>query len=486
MQKKSKMERPRAKASSLEQVEAFFKQGSASAAKGLDYDELDNFKTAQTFYAQALGYFAKGLQVHVEGSDQARGAALQAKMRENMRAVEERLRVMPAPAPTPKAEPMPMAVLEEPVSLLDRLTKLLIKPAPPPHLSTSDFVSLDGGRKQRSAEQPQTQTIPQSFFAPVGPSQKAEKKPENKAARDDSALLAGVDKETQRRILDVAVDSSPGVAWNDIAGLDDAKRALYEAVVLPSLRPDLFCGLRTPASGVLLFGPPGCGKTMLAKAVATEAKCAFFSISASSLMSKFLGESENLVKGLFSVARYVAPAVIFIDEIDSLLSERSDKEHEASRRVKTEFLVQWDGLLAVQSEKRILVMGATNRPQDLDEAAIRRMPQRVYIPLPDAATRRVALEKLLASTRHALTGAELDWAVGACEGYSQSDLRNLCQQAAMEPLRELGPGILTASSDGIRPVGRRDFEAALKYARPSVDQASLRLYEQFRQKFGMM
>jgi SpoVK/Ycf46/Vps4 family AAA+-type ATPase len=287
--------------------------------------------------------------------------------------------------------------------------------------------------------------------------------------------------------LDVAVDTSPSVSWSDIAGLDSAKRALYEAVILPSLRPDLFTGLRQPSKGVLLFGPPGCGKTMLAKAVATEAKCAFFSISAATLMSKYLGESEGLVKGLFSIARYVAPSVIFIDEIDALLSERSDKEHEASRRVKTEFLVQWDGMQAHAGDepKRVLVMGATNRPDDLDGAAVRRMPQRIYIPLPDGDTRTVSLQKLLAGTKNDLSKSDFQWVVEQSEGYSQSDLKSLCQQAAMEPIRELGGQVLTTPSENVRPVLKKDFAVALKLARPSVAQDSLAYFEEWKDNFGM-
>lgn len=177
---------------------------------------------------------------------------------------------------------------------------------------------------------------------------------------------------------------------------------------------------------------------MLAKAVATEAKCAFFSISAAALMSKYLGESEGLVKALFSVARAVAPSVVFIDEIDSLLSERSTSEHEATRRVKTEFLIQWDGIQAnAGADKRILVMGATNRPQDLDEAATRRMPKRVYIPLPDTEARMGAIRQLLADTPHALSGADLQQLARSTDGYSQSDLRSLCSQAAMAPVRDM-------------------------------------------------
>jgi spastin len=134
-----------------------------------------------------------------------------------------------------------------------------------------------------------------------------------------------------------------GVTWDDIAGLSFAKQTLQEAVILPNLRPDLFTGLRAPPRGVLLFGPPGTGKTLLAKAVATESGFAFFSIAASSVTSKFLGEGEKLMKGLFGVARRLEPAVIFFDEIDALMSARKDNEHEASRRIKTEFMTQVRG-----------------------------------------------------------------------------------------------------------------------------------------------
>ena len=156
------------------------------------------------------------------------------------------------------------------------------------------------------------------------------------------------------------MDRSPGVGWEAIAGLAVAKRTLMESVILPSLRPDIFTGLRAPPKGVLLYGPPGTGKTMLAKAVATETDAAFFSISASSLTSKWVGEGEKMVKALFSLARKLQPTVIFMDEIDSLLGARSKGEHDASRRLKTEFLVQLDGA-ATDGDDRILIIGATNR-----------------------------------------------------------------------------------------------------------------------------
>jgi len=171
----------------------------------------------------------------------------------------------------------------------------------------------------------------------------------------------GPASELEAVVMNEMLDKSPGVTWDMIAGVEEAKRVLNEAVVLPSLRPDLFKGLRAPPRGVLLFGPPGTGKTLLAKAVASESGFAFFSISASSLVSKYLGEGEKMVRALFAVARRLQPAVIFIDEIDSILSARKENEHEASRRLKTELLVQMDGA-STDSDDRILVMGATNLP----------------------------------------------------------------------------------------------------------------------------
>ena len=228
----------------------------------------------------------------------------------------------------------------------------------------------------------------------------------------------------KQKILDEVLSVKPNVTWDDVAGLDAAKLALHEIVVLPNLRPELFTGLRTPAKGVLLFGPPGTGKTMLAKAVAHESKATFFSISASSLTSKHFGEGEKLVKALFDVARQNTPSIVFIDEIDSILTQRSESEHEASRRLKTEFLLQFDGV-GTSNEDRILILAASNRPQELDEAALRRFVKRVYIPLPEGATRKALLVHLLKEHKHSLSENDIQRLVASTEGYSCSDLTAL-------------------------------------------------------------
>ncbi|GIY72808.1 fidgetin-like protein 1 [Caerostris extrusa] len=295
-------------------------------------------------------------------------------------------------------------------------------------------------------------------------------------------------KHFDKKIVDVIfneiMDFSPDIKWSDIAGLDFVKTTVQEIVIWPLLRPDIFTGLRAPPRGILLFGPPGTGKTLIGKCIATESNSTFFCISASSLASKWVGESEQLVRALFTVARLNQPAVIFIDEIDSLLSQRSDKDQDFTRKLKTEFLVQFDGA-KTSSEERVLVVGATNRPHELDEAARRRFVKRLYVPLPEDSARRQIIEKLLTAHEHGLSENDLLRICDETKGYSGSDVAHLCKEAAMGPIRCIGPeNIKTVALDQVRPIILNDFLDALRQVRASVAQDDLDYYLEWNKKFG--
>ncbi|OLL22495.1 putative AAA domain-containing protein [Neolecta irregularis DAH-3] len=312
-------------------------------------------------------------------------------------------------------------------------------------------------------------------------------------SREEAALknIKGIDEELARTILNDILVRGEEIKWDDIAGLESSKTALKETVVYPFLRPDLFNGLREPAAGMLLFGPPGTGKTMLARAVATQAKSTFFQISASSLTSKYVGDSEKLVKALFLVARELSPSIIFVDEIDSILSSRrgGGNEHEASRRLKTEFLVQWSNLSSVVAHSstetsRVLVLAATNLPWDIDDAAIRRFVRRQYIPLPEAQTREQQIRRLISRIPHNLFETDLSELVKLTEGYSGSDIHALARDAAMGPIRSLGDALLTTPTDQIRVVNFSDFVASTKTIRASVRKEALVQFERWNHDYG--
>ncbi|XP_028324961.1 fidgetin-like protein 1 [Gouania willdenowi] len=285
-------------------------------------------------------------------------------------------------------------------------------------------------------------------------------------------------------IMSEIMDHGAPVAWEDIAGLEFAKTTIKEIVVWPMLRPDIFTGLRGPPKGILLFGPPGTGKTLIGKCIACQSGATFFSISASSLTSKWVGEGEKMVRALFAIARCHQPAVIFIDEIDSLLSQRTDGEHDSSRRIKTEFLVQLDGATTA-AEDRILVVGATNRPQEIDEAARRRLAKRLYIPLPEAAARKQIVVNLMAKEKNQLRQQELESVVTASEGFSGADMTLLCREAALGPIRSIQlSDIATITADQVRPILYGDFQEALKTVRPSVSTKELDMYEEWNNTYG--
>lgn len=231
------------------------------------------------------------------------------------------------------------------------------------------------------------------------------------------------------------VTEKPNVKWDDVAGLDQAKDSLKETVILPTRFPQLFTGKRKPFKGILLYGPPGTGKSYLAKAVATEADSTFFSVSSSDLVSKWQGESERLVKNLFEMARESpgSRAIIFIDEVDSLCGSRSEGESDSARRIKTEFLVQMDGV--GKNAGNVLVLGATNVPWELDAAIRRRFEKRVYIPLPEKEARSFMVKLNLGDTPNNLSENDFDRMGEILQGASGSDIKVMVKEALMQPLR---------------------------------------------------
>ncbi|KAG1664667.1 Vacuolar protein sorting-associated protein 4B [Nymphon striatum] len=256
-------------------------------------------------------------------------------------------------------------------------------------------------------------------------------------------------KKMQSKLEGAIMMEKPNVKWSDVAGLECAKETLKEAVILPIKFPHLFQGKRKPWKGILLFGPPGTGKSFLAKAVATETNnSTFFSVSSSDLVSKWLGESEKLVKNLFELAREHKPSIIFIDEIDSLCSSRSDNESESARRIKTEFLVQMQGV--GNDTEGILVLGATNIPWVLDAAIRRRFEKRIYIPLPEEHARAIMFKlNLGTATPHSLTEDDFKNLGKKSDGYaflfvnfsqfrySGADISIVVRDALMQPVRKV-------------------------------------------------
>eukprot|EP00045_Choanoeca_perplexa_P012874 m.142809 g.142809 ORF g.142809 m.142809 type:complete len:669 (+) comp16167_c1_seq8:3072-5078(+) len=304
----------------------------------------------------------------------------------------------------------------------------------------------------------------------------------DKGDREDS-FLNTLDQNLVEMIESEIMTKDPQVKWDDIAGLEYVKSLIREIVIWPLQRPDIFQGLRKMSKGILLFGPPGTGKTLIGKAIASEVKSTFFSISSSSLTSKWVGQGEKLVRALFAVARENLPAIIFIDEIDSLLTQRSEGETEGSRRIKTEFLVQLDGATTSDNEM-LLILGATNRPQELDEAARRRLTRRLYVPLPDDAARRGLIQRALTKIAHAMAEADIIKVVEVTAGYSGADVAQVCTEAAMGPVREFGADIQTLDLATLRPVGLQDFMDACHTIQSSVAPSEIISYETWNDSFG--
>jgi len=301
---------------------------------------------------------------------------------------------------------------------------------------------------------------------------------------------AGVSSEEQELIDMISgtiVTESPDVKWNDIAGLENVKQAVREAIVLPIAKPELFTGARRPWSGILLFGPPGCGKTLLAKAAATECNATFFSASSADLLSKWLGESEKLISSLFKVARLKAPSLIFMDEIDSIATKRGEgSESGGERRVKTQLLSEIQGLKSTH-DKILLVLGATNRPWDIDNAMLSRFEKRVHVPLPDLKARAGIFKIHTEGVNTALTDEDFVELAVRSEGYSGRDIANVCREVIMLPVRELDMAGLLEDSDKevkVRDITLKDFKKTLKKVKPMSNAAILKQYNDWAEEFG--
>ncbi|CAN6981811.1 unnamed protein product [Brassica rapa subsp. trilocularis] len=325
---------------------------------------------------------------------------------------------------------------------------------------------------------------------------------ENKSTKKSLKDVVTENEFEKKLLSDVIPPSDIGVSFDDIGALENVKDTLKELVMLPLQRPELFGKgqLTKPTKGILLFGPPGTGKTMLAKAVATEAGANFINISMSSITSKWFGEGEKYVKAVFSLASKIAPSVIFVDEVDSMLGRRENPgEHEAMRKMKNEFMINWDGL-RTKDKERVLVLAATNRPFDLDEAVIRRLPRRLMVNLPDSANRSKILSVILAKEEMA-EDVDVEAIANMTDGYSGSDLKNLCVTAAHLPIREIlekekkersvaqaenRPMPLLYNSKDIRPLNMNDFKTAHEQvcASVSTDSSNMNELQQWNELYG--
>jgi SpoVK/Ycf46/Vps4 family AAA+-type ATPase len=275
----------------------------------------------------------------------------------------------------------------------------------------------------------------------------------------------------------------PNVRWNEIAGLRDARMAVEESVIYPARRPDLF-PLGWPR-GLLFFGPPGCGKTLLAAAIATEINADFFCVDAANVMDKWLGQSEKNVANLFQDARRASgsgrPAIIFIDEVDSLVGIRGD-EVGGEVRTRNQFLKEMDSISDKATPSHVYVVGATNKPWALDEAFIRRFQKRIFVPLPNVEA-RTELVSIYSKDLTLSSDVSTDELVRLTDGYSASDIHEILQSAQNKVVRELFESQKITERSRPRAICMGDIREILRRRRPSVSPEMLRFYDKWYERY---
>uniref|UniRef100_A0A8C9H086 Vacuolar protein sorting-associated protein 4 n=1 Tax=Piliocolobus tephrosceles TaxID=591936 RepID=A0A8C9H086_9PRIM len=325
----------------------------------------------------------------------------------------------------------------------------------------------------------------------------------------------------KNKIKDFILNKDNNVKWSDVCGLETAKELLKEAIIFPLKFPNLFNAGSLPYKGILLYGPPGTGKSYLALACSNECNMNFFNISSSDLVSKYQGESEKYIKCLFETAKENSPAIIFIDEVDSLCGSRTDGENESTRRIKTEFLINMSGL--TNYKNNIVVMGATNTPWSLDSGFRRRFEKRIYIPLPNAYARMKIFEKYINKNTEIndcvsnFSKEDIKYFAALTENYSGADIDIVCRDAVYMPIKKCllskffkqvkkngkiyytpcSPGdtdstkveknVMSINDNELLPppLTVQDFKTAITNAKPSLSLDDLKRYDEWTKQYGM-
>ena len=301
---------------------------------------------------------------------------------------------------------------------------------------------------------------------------------------------ANLANNTKNSFDDMVMKEKPDVKWEDVVGVDDAKNALRESIVYPSKRPDLF-PLGWPR-GILLYGPPGCGKTILAAATANELDGYFINVDGSSMMSKWLGEAEKNVSKLFKMARSYAeregkPVILFIDELDSLLGERTN-EIGGEVRSRNQFLTEIDGINGKGKDMQLYVIGATNKPWSLDHPFLRRFQKRIYVSLPSVEARE-RLFVLYTNKLNLDSRVRQHTLASIFDGYSASDIKDICQAVQLRVVNEMfstpsyKEPVEGENQSGPRGITMKDFRETMARRKPSVSMDMIRAYYKWSEQF---